>query len=82
MFVFFCQSGASAEVYFSGGEKLMIKESTKDQVAGKAREIKGKVQKEIGRAIDRPDIAERGADEEVAGKVRRKVGEVEKVFGQ
>lgn len=60
----------------------MMKESTKDRVAGKAREVKGKAKKEIGRALDRPDIAEEGANEETEGKVRRKVGEVEKVFGQ
>jgi uncharacterized protein YjbJ (UPF0337 family) len=58
----------------------MIKESTKDQAAGRAREIKGKIKKQAGRAINRPDIENRGANEEVAGKVQRKVGEVEKVF--
>jgi len=58
----------------------MIKQSTKDQVAGKAREIKGKAKKEIGRAINRPDMAQRGANEELVGKVQHKVGEVEKVF--
>jgi uncharacterized protein YjbJ (UPF0337 family) len=59
----------------------MTKESTKDRVAGKVREIKGNAKKHVGRALNRPDIAERGANEEVAGKVQRKVGEVEKVLG-
>ncbi|MGP8235912.1 MAG: CsbD family protein [Limisphaerales bacterium] len=59
----------------------MMKESTKDRAAGKAREVKGKAKREIGRALDRPDIAERGANEEAEGRFRRKVGEVEKVFG-
>jgi len=59
----------------------MIKESTKDRAAGKAHEVKGKAKKEIGRALDRPDMAERGANEEAQGRLRRKVGEVEKVFG-
>jgi uncharacterized protein YjbJ (UPF0337 family) len=59
-----------------------MKQSTKDQVAGKAREIKGNVKKNVGRAVNRPDIAENGANEEVGGKVQRKVGEIEKVFGQ
>ena len=59
----------------------MIKDSTKDQVAGKVRELKGKVQKEAGRALNRPDMEQKGAADEAAGKVRRKVGEVEKVFG-
>jgi len=60
----------------------MIKESTKNRAAGKAHEIKGKVKKEAGRVMNRPDVEEAGVDEEVAGKVQRKVGEVEKVFGQ
>lgn len=60
----------------------MIKESTKDRVAGKAREVKGKIKKETGRSMNRPDVAEEGAEEEAEGKVRRKIGEVEKVFGQ
>jgi uncharacterized protein YjbJ (UPF0337 family) len=59
-----------------------MNESTKDQAAGKAHEVKGAIKKEVGKAINRPDIANEGADEQVAGKVRRKVGEVEKVFGQ
>ncbi len=59
-----------------------MKESTKDQAAGKAHEIKGGFKKEVGKAMNRPDIANEGADEQAAGKVRRKVGEVEKVFGQ
>jgi uncharacterized protein YjbJ (UPF0337 family) len=58
----------------------MIRESTKDQAEGKAREMKGKIKKHVGRAMNRPDIANRGANEEVAGKVQRKVGEIEKVF--
>lgn len=58
-----------------------MKESTKDRVAGKVSEVKGAVKKEAGKAMNRPDIAEEGAEEQTAGKVRRKVGEVEKVFG-
>jgi len=53
---------------------IMIKQSTKDRVAGKVEEIKGKAKKEAGRALNRPDIEEKGADEEFSGKVRRKVG--------
>jgi uncharacterized protein YjbJ (UPF0337 family) len=62
-------------------ELLMITESTKDRVEGKAREIKGKAKKAVGRAVNRPDIEQEGANEELGGKVQRKVGEVEKVLG-
>jgi uncharacterized protein YjbJ (UPF0337 family) len=60
----------------------MIKQSTKDQVEGTVKELKGKVKKEAGRALNRPDIANRGAAEEISGKVQKKVGQVEKVFNQ
>jgi uncharacterized protein YjbJ (UPF0337 family) len=58
-----------------------MNESTKDQAKGKAREIKGRVKKGVGHALNRPDMEQEGANEETAGKVQRKVGEVEKVFG-
>jgi len=59
----------------------MPRESTKDEVKGKAHEIKGNIKRKAGRALDRPDIEEEGEDEEVAGKIQKKVGQIKKVFG-
>jgi uncharacterized protein YjbJ (UPF0337 family) len=59
----------------------MIKQSTKDRATGKAHEIKGKIKKEAGRAMNKPNLQQEGENEELGGKVQRKVGEVEKVFG-
>ena len=59
----------------------MAKESTKDEVKGKAHEIKGKIKQKAGRSLNRPDIEEEGQDEEIAGKVQNKVGQIKKVFG-
>jgi uncharacterized protein YjbJ (UPF0337 family) len=59
----------------------MPRESTKDEVKGKAHEIKGKIKQKAGRALNRPDIEEQGQDEEIAGKVQKKVGQIKKVFG-
>jgi uncharacterized protein YjbJ (UPF0337 family) len=58
-----------------------MKPSTKDQIAGKGKEIKGGAKKEIGKAIDRPDMEDEGRAEKTAGKVQKKVGQIEKVFG-
>lgn len=60
----------------------MAKESTKDQVKGKTHEIKGKIKRKAGRALNRPDIEEEGEDEQISGTIQKKVGQVEKVFGK
>jgi uncharacterized protein YjbJ (UPF0337 family) len=58
-----------------------MKSSIKDQIKGKAREVFGHAKKHAGEAMDRPDIEDKGREEQVQGTVQRKVGEVKKVFG-
>ena len=58
-----------------------MKSSTKDQIKGKAKELKGEIKKNAGKAMNRPDIADKGRDEQMEGKIQRKVGEIKKVFG-
>jgi uncharacterized protein YjbJ (UPF0337 family) len=57
-----------------------MKESTKDQVAGKVHEVKGAVKEKIGHATNDPDLMDEGTGEKIAGKVQKKVGQVEKLF--
>ena len=57
-----------------------MKSSTKDQLQGKAHEIKGAVKEKVGQVTNRPDVEETGQDEKVAGKIQKKVGQIEKVF--
>jgi uncharacterized protein YjbJ (UPF0337 family) len=57
-----------------------MKSSTKDQVAGKVHEIKGKVKEKAGRASNNPRVEEEGTDEKVGGKIQKKIGQIEKVF--
>ena len=57
-----------------------MKDSTKDQSAGKLHETKSKLKKKAGRAINDPGLEVEGKDEETAGKVQKKIGQVEKVF--
>jgi uncharacterized protein YjbJ (UPF0337 family) len=59
-----------------------MKDSTKDQLEGKAHELKGAVKTAAGKATDNPELEAEGQDEKVAGKVQKKVGQVEKVLGQ
>jgi uncharacterized protein YjbJ (UPF0337 family) len=58
-----------------------MKDSIKDQVSGKAQELKGAVKEKVGQMTNDPSMEHRGQDEKTAGKLTRKVGEVEKVLG-
>lgn len=60
----------------------MAKESTRDEVKGKAHEIKGKVKQKVAQVTNNPRLEEEGEDEELAGTVQKKVGQVKKVFGK
>lgn len=41
----------------------MAKDSTKDQVKGKAHEVKGKIQEKVGRVTNNPKLESEGQDE-------------------
>ena len=57
-----------------------MKRSTKDQIKGKAHEIKGGAKEKIGRMRHSPALKDEGANERAAGKAQKKIGQVEKVF--
>ena len=59
-----------------------MKPSTKDQIKGTGKQIKGGVEKEAGKAMGRRDIEDKGRAKETAGKVQKQVGQIEKVFGK
>jgi uncharacterized protein YjbJ (UPF0337 family) len=61
-------------------EEANMKDSTKDQVAGKVHEVKGAAKEKIGEATNDPDLMDEGTGEKVGGKIQKKVGQVEKVF--
>jgi uncharacterized protein YjbJ (UPF0337 family) len=47
----------------------------KDQVKGRAKEIAGKIEKRVGRAIGNPKVEGKGLVKEVAGKIQKTVGD-------
>ena len=55
--------------------------STKDQIDGKLRELKGRVKEQAGKATDNPKLTAKGKTEKLAGKVQQKIGQIEKVLG-
>jgi len=61
----------------------------RDEIEGKARNIKGAIKETAGRATKNPRLESEGADEresgavqEEAGRVRRKVGEAVEDLGK
>jgi uncharacterized protein YjbJ (UPF0337 family) len=64
---------------FTGANKM--KPSTKDEVAGKVHEVKGKVKEKARHLTNNPDLEAEGQSEKVSGKVQKKIGQVEKVLG-
>jgi uncharacterized protein YjbJ (UPF0337 family) len=58
-----------------------MKESTKDQLAGKAHELNDAVKEKIGQVTNNPDKVAEGVDEKTGGKIQKKVGQVKKVVG-
>jgi uncharacterized protein YjbJ (UPF0337 family) len=59
-----------------------MKESTKDQAAGKFETLKGKVKEAAGVITGKPELEREGKAQQIAGKVQEKVGQVEKVVGK
>lgn len=57
-----------------------MKQSTKDQEAGKFHEVKGKIKEKVGKAANSLNLENRGANEETAGKIQKKIGQAEKVL--
>jgi uncharacterized protein YjbJ (UPF0337 family) len=58
-----------------------MKQSTKDELIGKAHELKGAIKQKAGQAANKPDLEAEGQGEKLGGKIQKKVGQVEKVLG-
>jgi uncharacterized protein YjbJ (UPF0337 family) len=55
-----------------------MKPGTKDEIAGKIHEVKGKIKEKVGQLTNDPDLEGEGIGEKIAGKVQKKIGQVEK----
>ena len=59
-----------------------MKNSTKDQAAGAAKDLKGQAKEAVGKAAGDPQVRDEGRADQVEGKVQKKVGEIKKVFNR
>jgi uncharacterized protein YjbJ (UPF0337 family) len=55
-----------------------MRRSTKNQIKGRGRALKGTIKEKTGRATHNPDLQARGAMERVGGKIQKKAGDIEK----
>jgi uncharacterized protein YjbJ (UPF0337 family) len=74
------QAAGERSSYLPIEKELSMKESTKNEAAGKVHEVKGKVKEKLGKATNNPRLQDEGQDEKVAGKIQKKIGQVQKVF--
>jgi uncharacterized protein YjbJ (UPF0337 family) len=58
-----------------------MNQSTKDELEGKAHELKGAVKEATGKVTNQPELEADGQNEKLAGTIQKKVGQVEKVLG-
>jgi uncharacterized protein YjbJ (UPF0337 family) len=72
------QPNAGIQVFIRGGSKM--KPSTKNEIAGKVHEVKGKAKEKVGQLTNDPDLETEGLGEKIAGKVQKKIGQVEKAL--
>jgi uncharacterized protein YjbJ (UPF0337 family) len=54
----------------------------KDELAGKAEQIKGKVKQAIGSAADDPELQDEGLADEAGGEIREGFGTVKRKVGE
>ena len=57
-----------------------MKPSTKDEIAGTAHEVKGKIKEKAGALTNDPDLEGEGIGEKIGGKIQKKIGQLEKVI--
>ena len=56
-----------------------MKASTKNEIKGKAHEVKGKIKEKIGHLTNNSRLEGQGIGEKIAGKAQQKLGQMEKV---
>jgi uncharacterized protein YjbJ (UPF0337 family) len=58
-----------------------MKQSTKDQAAGKLQGVKGKLKEKAGQITENPELEDEGTTDRVVGKAREVIGKIEKATG-
>ena len=57
-----------------------MKASIKDELKGKAHQVKGAIKETAGQVTGNPKLEAEGHNEKVVGKIQKKIGQIEKVL--
>jgi len=63
-------------------QPVYAKSGTQNKVEGTARNLAGKVEESIGKAIGNPRLEAQGKADQLEGNAQKKVGETKKLFGE
>ena len=53
-----------------------------DELKGKGKKVSGTVKEKVGKALDDPDLRERGRQERTEGKVQETIGRTRRKVGE
>ena len=59
-----------------------MKSSTKNEAAGTAKTLAGKIKAATGKAIGNPRLESEGKADQIEGRLQKKVGQIQKVLDQ
>jgi len=59
-----------------------MKSSTQDKIEGTAKDVKGVVKQQVGKATGNPARHDEGTADRIEGQTQKKVGDIKKVFGK
>ncbi len=55
---------------------------TKNEIAGKYHEVKGRIKEKVGQVTNDPDLEAEGLGEKIGGKIQKKIGQIKKVVAR
>jgi uncharacterized protein YjbJ (UPF0337 family) len=73
-------AGTSQKREFKAKTEDVMNPGTKDEVAGKIHELKGKIKEKVGQVTNDTDLEDEGTAEKIGGKIQHKIGQIEKVI--
>lgn len=63
-------------------QSVYQKSGTQNKIEGTARNLAGKVEEGLGKAIGNPRLEAQGKSDQLAGNAQKKVGQIKKLFGK
>ena len=59
-----------------------MKSGTKNEIAGKYHEVKGRIKEKVGQVTNDPDLEAEGLGEKIGGKIQKRIGQIKKAVAR